>query len=57
MDKAVFSSMELVVSVSVKKNWVLNRPFLSSPQSRFQSEPKYEIFTMVIHSNFNMNKN
>ena len=35
----------------------LNGPFLSSPQSLFQSESRCKIFVMVIISNFNMNEN
>ena len=40
-----------------KKTLKSNRPFLSSPQSLFQSESKCETFVMKISSNFNMNEN
>ena len=35
----------------------MDRPFLSSLHSLFQSESRCEILVMVISSNFNMNEN
>ena len=35
----------------------VNRPFLSCPQSLFQSKPKCKIFVVVISCNFNINEN
>ena len=59
MGTMTISNFENVTAVVNRKFFLLifSRPFPSSPQSLFQSKSKWEIFVMVISSNFNMNEN